>query len=188
VRLFVAVDPPARVRGHLEAGTAALRESMDGWRWVPPEQWHLTLAFLGEVADDRLPELTRRMGLAARRHEPFTVDLAGVGAFNSLRRARVMWVGVDGDREALTRLADSVGAGARRAKIALDERRYRPHMTLGRRRAPADVSDLLGAGRDYRGPAWTVEEFVLVQSHLGRAVRHELRERFPLGKRPPDGG
>jgi RNA 2',3'-cyclic 3'-phosphodiesterase len=182
VRLFVAVDLPDRVRAHLEAGTAALRESMDGWRWTPPEQWHLTLAFLGEVDDGRLPELTRRMGLAARRHEPFTLDLACVGAFNSLRRARVLWVGVGGDREALTRLAGSVGAGARRAKITLEERRYRPHMTLGRRRAPADVDELLGAERDYEGPAFTVDEFVLVQSHLGRVVRHEVREHFALGK------
>jgi len=184
VRLFVAVDPPTSVREHLEDGTCALRESMDGWRWTPSTQWHLTLAFLGEVADDRLPELTRRMGLAARRHEPFDLGLVGMGAFSSLRRARVLWVGVGGDREALTRLADSVSAGARRARIGLDERRYRPHMTLGRRRAraPEDVSDHVEDERDYRGPTWTVEEFVLVQSHLGRVVRHEVRERFPLGK------
>jgi RNA 2',3'-cyclic 3'-phosphodiesterase len=182
VRLFVAVDLPAMVREHLEAGAAGLRESMDGWRWTPSSQWHLTLAFLGEVDEIRLPELTRRLGLAARRHEPFDVGLAGMGAFNNLRRARILWVGVGGERESLTRLADSVGAGARRAKVTLEERRYRPHMTLGRRRAPADVSDLLGAGRDYEGPTWTVDEFVLVQSHLGREVRHEVRERFPLGK------
>jgi len=181
--LFVAVDLPARVREHLEDGTSALRESMDGWRWTPSTQWHLTLAFLGEVADDRVHELNRRMGLAARRHQPFDLGLAGMGAFNSLRRARILWVGVGGDREALTRLADSVGAGARRARITLEERRYRPHMTLGRRRAPSDVNDLLGAVRDYEGPTWTVGEFVLVQSHLGRVVRHEVRERFPLGKR-----
>jgi RNA 2',3'-cyclic 3'-phosphodiesterase len=182
VRLFVAVDLPGRVRQHLEAGIASLRASMDGWRWTPSEQWHLTLAFLGEVDDGRLPELTRRMGMAARRHEPFELSLAGMGAFNSLRRARILWVGAGGDRESLTRLADSVSAGARRAKITLEERRYRPHMTLGRRRAPADVSDLLDAGRDYGGPSWTVDEFVLVQSHLGRVVRHDVRERFPLGK------
>jgi len=182
VRLFVAVDLPARVREDLEAGTAALRASMDGWRWTPAEQWHLTLAFLGEVHEDRLPELNRRMGMAARRHEPFALDLAGIGAFNSLRRARILWVGVGGDRESLTRLADSVSAGARRAKITQEDRRYRPHMTLGRRRAPADVSGQFDAERGYEGPMWTVEEFVLVQSHLGRVVRHEVRERFPLGK------
>jgi RNA 2',3'-cyclic 3'-phosphodiesterase len=180
VRLFVAVELPERVRGHLESGTAALRTSMDRWRWTPPAQWHLTLAFLGEVPDDRLAELTRRMGLAARRHHPFDLELSGLGAFNSRRRARILWVGVGGDRDALTRLADSVSAGARRAKIPLEERRYRPHLTLGRCRTPVDVRDRLEADGDYAGPAWTVGEFVLVRSHLGRVVRHEVLERFAL--------
>lgn len=180
MRLFVAVDLPAQVREHLAAGTGRLRAAMDGWRWTPPDQWHLTLAFLGEVPEERLPELTRRMGLAARRHEPFALELSGLGAFNSPRRARILWVGVGGDREALVRLADSVSAGARRAKIGLEERRYRPHMTLGRRRAPVDLRERLDDGAGYEGRPWTVEEFVLVESHLGSAVRHEIREHFPL--------
>ncbi len=180
VRLFVAVELPLRVREHLDAGAAPVRAAMDGWRWTPAAQWHLTLAFLGEVSEARLPELSRRMGLAARRHRPFELALAGFGAFGSARRARILWVGVDGEREALVRLADTVSAGARRAKVALEDRRYRPHMTLGRRRAPVDVRDLLDTGAGYHGPTWTVEEFVLVQSHLGSAVRHEVRETFPL--------
>ena len=183
VRLFVAVELPEPVREHLHAGTGSLRAGMDGWRWTPSAQWHLTLAFLGEVPEQRLPELSRRMGLAARRHRPFELALAGLGAFGSARRARILWVGVGGEREALVRLADTVGAGARRAKIALEDRRYRPHMTLGRRRAPVDVRDLVDAGGGYQGPAWTVEDFALVQSHLGRAVRHEVRERFALRER-----
>ena len=183
MRLFVAVELPGSVRGHLESATAPLRASLDGWRWTPPGQWHLTLAFLGEVHEDRLPELTRRMGLAARRHGPFELELAGFGAFGSLRRARILWVGVGGDRDALTRLADSVSAGARRARIPLEERRYRPHMTLGRRRAPTDVRESVEPAAEYTGPAWTVGEFVLVQSHLGRTVRHEVRDRFPLTRR-----
>lgn len=183
MRLFVAVELPDRVREHLDARTAPLRASMAGWRWTPAAQWHLTLAFLGEVPEERLPEVSRRMGLAARRHEPFDLELAGLGAFSSLRRARVLWTGVDGDREVLTALADSVGAGARRAKIRIEERRYRPHMTLGRRRAPADVRDALEGDVGYQGPSWRVEEFALVQSHLGASVRHEIRERFPLGRK-----
>lgn len=183
VRLFVAVELPEQVRGHLEAGTEAMRAAMDGWRWTPTAQWHLTLAFLGEVSEDRLDELGRRMGLAARRHRPFTLELSGLGAFGSPRRARILWVGVGGDRDALTRLADSVSAGARRAKIPLEARRYRPHMTLGRCRTPVDVRERLESEMAYAGPPWTVGEFVLVRSHLGRVVRHEILRRFPLARR-----
>ncbi|HEX2174629.1 MAG TPA: RNA 2',3'-cyclic phosphodiesterase [Nocardioidaceae bacterium] len=183
MRLFVAVELPAAVRSHLDSRTGSLRQSMPDWRWTPPAQWHLTLAFLGEVPEETLPELSRRMGLAARRHRPFRLELAGLGAFNNLRRARILWAGVDGDREALTRLADSVSAGARRAKIRLEERPYRPHLTLGRRRAPVDLRESPGLAAGYQSPSWPVEEFVLVQSHLGSAVRHEIRERYPLARK-----
>ena len=181
MRLFVSVDLPADVREHLRSRTGPLRDAMPGWRWAPTEHWHLTLAFLGEVAEERVNELTRRMGLAARRHEPFDLRLGGMGAFSNARRAKVLWAGVEGDRDALKALADSVCAGARRAKIDLEERRYRPHVTLGRRRAPVDIRDSLGPG--YQSPPWRVEEVVLVESHLGSSVRHEVRERFPLGRR-----
>lgn len=153
---------------------------MPAWRWVPPEQWHLTLAFLGEVRPERVPELTRRMQLAARRHQPFELELAGLGAFSSRRRAQVLWAGVGGARPELRALADSVTAGARRSKIAVDERRYRPHITLGRSRTSVDLTDA-GLDPEYQGPSWRVDEFVLVESHLGASVRHEVRQRFPLG-------
>jgi 2'-5' RNA ligase len=183
VRLFVAVELPEPVRAHLDSRTGPLRQSLRGWRWTPAAQWHLTLAFLGEVDEDRLPELARRMGLAARRHEPFDLRLEGFGAFSNARRARIVWAGVGGDRDALVRLADSVSAGARRAKIDLEERRYRPHLTLGRRRAPVDLRDQLSPGPAYESPPWRVQEIALVESHLGSVVRHEVRERYPLGRR-----
>jgi RNA 2',3'-cyclic 3'-phosphodiesterase len=185
VRLFVAVELSEPVREDLDSRTGVLRGALEGWRWVRPEQWHLTLAFLGEVPDERLPELTRRMGLAARRHRPFDLWLDGFGAFRNPRRAQVLWARVAGDGDALAALADSVGAGARRARIELEQRRYRAHVTLGRRRTAVDLSetlDCLGTGTGDPGPAWRVEEFVLVQSHLGASVRHEVRERFPLGR------
>lgn len=182
VRLFVAVALPEPVQEHLDSRTGPLRDSLTGWRWVPPAQRHLTLSFLGEVPEDRLASLDRRMRLAARRHEPFRLELAGLGAFNSARRARVLWAGVRGDREALSALADSVSAGARRAKLDIEQRRYRPHVTVGRRGSPVDLRETLGRLTGYAGPSWPVREFMLVQSHLGSAVRHEVRERFPLGR------
>lgn len=182
MRLFVAVELPAEVREHLDSHAGRLRDRMDGWRWVPSSQWHVTLAFLGEVVQERLAELERRMGLAARRHRPFDLEISGLGAFNSPRRARVLWAGIGGDRKPLTALADSVTAGARRARLDVEDRAYRPHVTLGRRRAPVDLSDALadGPGPGYASPPWRVAEFVLVQSHTGASVRHEIRARFPL--------
>ncbi|MGH3367183.1 MAG: RNA 2',3'-cyclic phosphodiesterase [Nocardioidaceae bacterium] len=181
MRLFVGVELPPPVRAHLEARLQDLRDLLPGWRWAPSSQWHVTLAFLGEVPPERLPELTRRMGLAARRHRPFDLTLEGLKTFDSPRRARVLWVGVGGSRRALSGLADSVSAGARRAKIELDDRRFRPHVTVGRRRTPDDLRDVLAQRPEYAGPGWQVSDFVLVESHLGASVRHQVRERFTLG-------
>ncbi|MPZ62874.1 MAG: RNA 2',3'-cyclic phosphodiesterase [Propionibacteriales bacterium] len=179
-RLFVAVDPPAEVRADLRRRVAILEPMMDGWRWVPEEQWHLTLAFLGEVDDLRSGRLESRLERVASRHEPLELSANGFGAFQRPARAHVFWCGVDGDREPLRRLAWSVAAAARKAGIEVEGRAYRPHLTLGRRRTPADLREVLTAEGAYAGPSFQVTEFVLVESHLGAKVRHEIRARYPL--------
>lgn len=180
--MFVAVEVPETVRGHLSDRLASWRRDLDGWRWSDPERWHLTLAFLGDVDAALLPDLTARLGRASGRHRPFEVALGGAGAFSRPARARVLWIGVVTGREPLTRLARSVGAGARRAKIAVDDRRYRPHLTLGRRQEPVDVREPLATGAGLSTPAWCVDSFVLVESHLGPQVRHDPVETFRLTK------
>lgn len=182
-RLFVAARPPDDVRDHLDAQVAQLRETLPGWRWVRPEHWHLTLAFFGEVDERRVPELETRLARAAARHPSLTLALNGLGAFSSLRRATVLWVHVDGDRDAVGALAASVAAAGRRTGVAVEERRYRPHLTLARRRTPVDLTDQLASARDYQGPTFAVADIVLVESHVGAQVEHLDRARFHLGHR-----
>ncbi len=92
VRLFVALTPPDAVVGELRASTAALRELAPDLRWTRPEQWHVTLAFLGEVADEVVDELARRLNRAAARYPPLSLAFGGGGRFGH----RVLWTGVRG--------------------------------------------------------------------------------------------
>ncbi|AGP57071.1 RNA 2',3'-cyclic phosphodiesterase [Streptomyces rapamycinicus] len=134
MRLFAAVLPPEAAVAELAARVKALRAlpGADGLRWTEREGWHFTLAFFGEVAEDVLPELHTRLARAAHRHHPHELRLAGGGRFDD----RVVWVGVDGDSEALRRLADSAEAGGRRAGVPMDRHRpYHPHLTIARARA-----------------------------------------------------
>ncbi len=181
MRLFAAARLPHDVRAHVEARVAPLREALPDWRWVRPEQWHLTLAFFGEVDEPRVAELDRRISRAAGRHSPFSLRLGGLGAFGSARRATVLWVGIEGDRGAVRALTGSVAAGGRRTGIAMEERRYRPHVTLARHRTPVDLSGTDALGRDCTGPTWSVTDFVLVESRLGPQVEHLERARYRLG-------
>lgn len=187
MRLFVALEPPAEVLADLATVAAELRERPDATgnvRWSSDTQWHLTLAFLGAVGEDRLPELSRRLTRAASRHGPVRLWLSGGGGFGSAKSARVLWVGVDGDRKPLRVLAGSVAAGARKAGIDVREGRFRAHVTLARLREPADVRPFVERLASYTGPAWTVDRIHLIRSHLGQGeagrARYETVETFPL--------
>lgn len=170
MRLFAAVYPPAAALDHLAAGLPALPA---GWRPTPRERWHLTLAFYGEVEPAAVEELTERLGRAVgRTRRPPRCRLAGFGAFGR----DVLWVGVAGDRPGLTRLAQRAAAAGRRTGIAVDDRRFRAHLTLARARAGAARAELPA----YAGPEWPVTEVVLVRSRLGPHPAHERLAGFGL--------
>jgi 2'-5' RNA ligase len=163
VRLFVSLRPSPQSVAHLAAALAGRRTS-------PPEQWHVTLAFLGEVSR---PEIVYDgLRAAASRTPLFELQLAGGGSFNA---ARVVWAGLGGDLDGLAALASEAQQACRDAGIALGHRRFRPHLTVGKtgRVDPALLSD-------YRGPPWQVREIELVHSVLGRTATHTVLERFPL--------
>ena len=130
---------------------------------MPPQNWHLTLAFLGSVPDGRRADLEARLARAAARHQPLSLRLSGSGQFGT----RVLYVGVAGDVLALGRLAASVAAAARRAKVPVDDRPYRPHLTLARLRAGTSLADLAAALASYEGPVWTADAIDLMESSPG---------------------
>jgi RNA 2',3'-cyclic 3'-phosphodiesterase len=195
MRLFVAVAIPDEVAGELEGAVAPLRAAWPDLRWTRPEAWHLTLAFLGEVNETVVPQLTPRLERAAARHPSISLALGGAGAFPGAARARVLWTGVHGERRALGALAQSVAAAARRAKAppAEEGRRFQPHLTLARCRAPVDARDLVAGLSGYAGSPWTAQEIYLIRSHLPgrhdgmaadpdqqRQPRHETLASWPL--------
>ena len=179
MRLFVAVDPPPQLRDSLDAAIGARDEQL---RWVPPEQWHLTLVFCGEVTEQVVPELTERLGRAAARTSPFALRLQGAGTFpKQAARTRVLWAGVGGDVPAMTRLAERCAAAARRSGIDVEDRSFRPHLTLARaRRDAADAREPVARLTAFTTESWPVTHFRLVRSTLGAQVRHETLAELAL--------
>ena len=162
MRTFVAVRPPPAAVEHLRA-------VLPSWPSAP-ERWHLTLAFLGEVADPST--LLPGLAAACARRPPLGLRLAGSGVFG---RGGPVWVGVDGDRAGLVGLAGAVAQACREAGVDVERRPYRPHLTVGRRGRP-DPARLAA----YAGPVWTATEVELVASRLGPPVQHRVLERFAL--------
>src|SRR4051812_5699867 len=186
MRLFVAVTPPRDAVDTLAARVQQLRADWPQLRWVPVEQWHLTLAFLGEVAESVLPRLEHKLANAARRSTAMTLRFGGAGTFPERGAPRVLWTSVDGDTTELTAAARNVADAARAAGVDVERRRYRAHLTLARVRpgAPVDAAALVAALSSYAGPSWSADELHLVRSHLGPSVRHEVVSSWPLGARP----
>jgi len=187
VRVFAGLWPTPEVRRHL---AGALRTAVgvdaelapgrapDGVRWTPAENWHVTLAFYGDVGEGRAELLAEAVAEVAAAARPFELALAGAGVFAH----RTLWAGVGGEVDAVHALV----AGCRDAGTAVGARqddrvRSRPHLTLGRvapprggtrRRdraaAPPGAGDaLVHALAVYRGPRWPVTELVLAESRPG---------------------
>jgi len=165
------------------------RRSAAPFRWTQADQVHLTLAFLADVEAYRLDELAERLARAAARRGPVGVRIAGGGAYPHVAGARVLWAGLatsgaEADAE-LRRTSEGARAAAARTGIAVDGRRFRPHLTVGRCGRPTELTRWVQLLDAYRGPAWDVDRISLVESHLGEGPRgrprYEVLEEFPLG-------
>lgn len=177
-RLFVGVSIPDSLRDGLRRHLEATVDDRLPGRAVPPENWHLTLRFLGTTDADRHGRLAaglRRIAMPA-----FELSLAVLGAFPRPARANVLWIGVGGGASELRALAAAVEAVAVAAGFAPEPMAYSPHLTLSRLRPPADVRPLVERTPPLGG-RMTVDEFVLFRSHLrSPAPRYEVVERYRL--------
>jgi len=173
MRLFVAVVPPVEVVEALSEFVEPRRTHPDeDIRWAADENWHITLAFLGEVPEYKTEELAERLESAAKRQKPFDLQLAGAGAFPSVADARVLWTGVRDESEALPHLAMTTRSAANKAGVTVDGRKFTPHLTLARLRQPMDVVRWVRIFDTYSGPTWTAESIELISSRLGEGPSH----------------
>lgn len=171
MRSFVAVEVPDQFALLIESVRAALAGAVGKIRWVCTDGAHMTLAFLGEVKSDRVPGLVRRLAEAARGETPFPLGFDGLGVFPHARRATVLWLGVRDPTGGLARLQRAVEAGLILEGVALDDRPFFPHVTLGRWREPlttARVEALLLAPTPPVEGTWTVRALRLMESRLTR--------------------
>lgn len=136
VRTFVALPLSREVAQALSEVQRCLREYLreEGEvRWVHPSRFHVTLAFIGDLPRFEIPALTEGIAAKTRGIAPFSFTLAHLGAFPSLARPQVLWIGVEEGVEPLSRLAEAVRAGVRDAVgWRGGEERFIPHVTLGR--------------------------------------------------------
>ena len=182
MRLFFAIELPPSVQAAL--GRLNPKDENRDYRWSDPSLLHVTLAFLGEQPAERL-ELLQRVGeAAAGASRPGTLRLGEVGSFGSRRAPRVLWVGLDGDLQAVSALQTRLAAGLRQAGFTLDDRPFTPHVTLARRREQARGGPPAGwppTDRP-RHTAFALDRLTLFESRLSpRGPTYTPVFHFPLG-------
>ncbi|EGB15062.1 2'-5' RNA ligase [Pseudodesulfovibrio mercurii] len=166
-RLFIGIGLPDTYRQSLNALTKWLSKLTDASvNWSRPDTWHLTLKFLGETEEARIPAI--REALAAIHFPAFPVQAGGTGAFPDAKRPKVLWLGLVQGGEQTATLARSIEDALTAIGIPREKKPFRPHLTLGRIRkpAPGDWQPILDAAAAQEWPPFTVPHFTLWQSVL----------------------
>jgi 2'-5' RNA ligase len=192
VRLFVGVEleDSARARCAAAARDVAVRlrhaRSSIPVRWIPEENLHITLAFLGEVSEERAAAVIDRLGgpwpVAA-----FSVDVAGVGAFPPSGPIRVFWLGIPSGADRLVRIYGELTARLAALGFETETRPYHPHITIGRAKAASSSASrkaraVLGAAEIHAGSS-RVKSVTVFESRLSSAgARYEPLLRVPLNE------
>ena len=132
VRTFIAIEIPEDLKKEMAEIQRRLKDTSVDAGWTRPEGIHLTLKFLGEVPEAKVRDIIDGLQRAAEGIGPFRLEVGGVGTFPNPKNARVVWVGVSGEVEKLSRLQSSVEETISGIGFERDKRAFTPHLTLGR--------------------------------------------------------
>lgn len=169
MRLFIALNLPKKERERIHRAARALRESEMPVRWLEPDHYHVTLKFLGDVRRERIPAVEEAMARVAGTTRAFNTDFGGFGAFPTIRRPRVIWLGLDANPE-LRCLKQDLEWALGDIGFDAETRAFHPHVTLGR------ADDRGGAGA-FRGLDELVAELEFngdVRVHTVDLMRSQL--------------
>lgn len=188
-RTFIAVELGEDARSALQQRIARLQRSLPGVRLADPASLHLTLAFLGELDDERLSTVIDIACTAASASGAFTLSLGELGTFGSRQAPRVIWTGVTGDVAPLLALQQRLALGLEALGFPREERPFSPHLTLARLKQPLppDIIGQLDALRQAQIPqaehaTFAVDHIAVMKSELTRAGARYMRLRAcPFG-------
>lgn len=179
IRAFIAVELDRAVLGRIVAATDDLKRKLTNVRWIPQDNCHLTLKFLGDIDETQVEPVGAALERAVSPFPRFTINAKGLGVFPDATRPRVLWVGIEG--KPLASLAEKIELALAPLGFEREKRNFTPHLTIGRWRqfkhSDMNLTDVLEKHRnDDFGPT-AVDETVLFQSILnpGGAVYRRLK-------------
>jgi RNA 2',3'-cyclic 3'-phosphodiesterase len=170
IRAFIGVQIAPEVRARISEAIAQLAPEISGIRWVREDNFHFTLKFLGPIEEPQIEPISNALARAIHLFRRFTIGAKSLGVFPDIKRARVLWVGLEGSD--LPALAKSVESVVEPFGFPREDRIFRAHITLGRWRHPVGAQQELGGKlkrwKNFEFGESAVNEVILFQSVLTR--------------------
>ena len=169
IRSFIAIDFPEETRKALEDVQKELKQCGAGVRWVKPSSIHLTLKFLGNIQAAQVEDIALAVAQEIRNQPPITLRPAGLGAFPSRRKPRVIWIGMEGEVQRLTRIQARVENALEPLGFVREKRPFQPHLTIGRVKDRRRLQALIDAMVTLDMPpfnSFDADEIILYKSDL----------------------
>lgn len=177
-RLFIALVLPHEVKQHLAKGCTMLKKKWNFSRWVHPEDYHITLHFLGDVSEDRKKQILNAIQTCSGKSGTFPLYLSGLGTFGREKQPRVLWAGVSGDLASLHTLQKRVTQAVGPLGFPAEERAYRPHITLARKCQHQEFCLPPEANSFFQGVKWKVDEIALYETQLEQQPMYRTVQKF----------
>jgi 2'-5' RNA ligase len=186
IRTFIAVTTSPAIRHAAGRLAELLRPAAGDVKWVASENLHWTLQFLGDVDDLEIPAVCSAVSSAVAEIDSFDLEARGAGAFPSPDRPRTLWIGGGAGAQAMVALHGAIQRKLNKLGYRAEQRRYVPHITLGRagRNAPPRslVRELAGLA-EFDAGSMLVDEVTVFASKLGpEGPKYDVLARAPLAE------
>jgi len=183
-RIFIAIDISDEARSWIDAYILGLKARSRHVliKWERPEKLHLTLKFLGSVADERVASIDATVKALAGAFDKFDLTVDGTGVFPAESKPRILWLGIKGD--SIGAVAAGIDAGCEQLGFAREQRSFSPHLTIARIKEPSPSMDVVQTHLAVEFPAITfpVTHLTIYESRLLRngsvysvVARHPLK-------------
>ena len=157
MRVFAALILSAESVADLDSVLASERPKLPQMQWSAPDDWHVALAYFGNISRLDFERLETAMGRVSEDWPPLEVKVKGIGAHPEPHEATALWANVHEPSDSLHRLSSAVTGSVKGFGWMLDRRVFRPQLTLGRSQQPVDARPVLSSVGDYEGPGWTFD-------------------------------
>ncbi|MGC9976861.1 MAG: RNA 2',3'-cyclic phosphodiesterase [Syntrophales bacterium] len=170
IRSFLAIDPPQEIFNEIIKIQERLRKTLQGdIRWLRPEGIHLTLKFFGYIHDSDVANISNVVKNSVANMKALLLNMRSLGAFPTVTRPRVLWLGIDGDTDAVINLQMRIDATLENCGFKKEDRPFKPHLTLARVKEPKGLiglAEALKKNEDYDAGSFYVRGLTLFKSDL----------------------